>query len=90
MQGTEYVSRVVRTNIFEMQAASDGGVDTIPKISFELANVDGIMSELQQTKGFKGATLSVRFVFFDLAQNAATTDILPIFQGILDSPGEYL
>lgn len=86
VQGTEYVSRVVRTNVFEMQAASDGGVDTIPKISLELANTDGLMSEIQQITGFKGATIFVSFVFFNLSQNAATTDTLPIFQGILDSP----
>ncbi|HEY3840018.1 MAG TPA: hypothetical protein VGL72_25780, partial [Bryobacteraceae bacterium] len=86
VQGTEYASRVVKTNVFEMQASSDGGVDTIPKISLELANVDGLMSELQHTRGFKGASLTVRFVFYDLAQNLATTDVLPIFQGRLDSP----
>jgi hypothetical protein len=86
VQGTEYVSRVVRTNIFEMQAASDGGVDTIPKISFELANADGLMSELQRGAGFKGATVVVRFVFYSLSQDVATTDTLPVFHGLLDSP----
>jgi hypothetical protein len=86
VQQTEYVSRVVKTNVFDMQASSDGGVDTIPKISLELANVDGLMSELQNAKGFKGASILVSFVFYNLAQDTATTDTLPIFQGILDSP----
>ena len=86
VQGAEYAARIVRTNVFEMQAASDGGVDTVPRISFELANADGLMSELQQTVGFKGATVTVRFVFYSLSQNAPTTDTLPLFQGILDSP----
>ena len=85
-QGNEYQARVMRTNMFQMQVASDGGVDTIPKISFELANADGLMSELQRSCGFKGATLSVSFVFYSLSQNTATTDTLPVFQGILDSP----
>jgi hypothetical protein len=84
--GTEYAARVVRTNIFEMQASSDGGVDTIPKISFELANADGLMSEIRQSPGFKGAAVGVRFVFYSLSQGAATTDTMPVFQGILDSP----
>jgi hypothetical protein len=86
VQGIEYQSRVMRTNVFQMQMASDGGVDTIPKISFELANADGLMSELQRSCGFKGAILSVSFVFYSLSQNAATTETLPLFQGILDSP----
>src|ERR1700722_6030093 len=63
VQGTEYQSRVMRTNAFQMQVASEGGVDTIPKISFLLANADGLMSEIQRRSGFKGATLSVSFVF---------------------------
>ena len=86
VQGTEYQSRVMRTNAFQMQVASDGGVDTIPKISFELANADGLMSEIQRSSGFKGATLNVSFVFYNLSQNVATTNTLPVFQGILDSP----
>jgi hypothetical protein len=86
VQGTEYQSRVMKTNVFQMQVSSDGGVDTIPKISFELANSDGLISEIQRRTGFKGATLSVSFVFYSFSQGTATTDILPIFQGILDSP----
>lgn len=84
--GTEYQPRVMNTNVFQMQVSSEGGVDTIPKISFELANSDGLISEIQRSTGFKGATLSVSFVFYSFSQGAATTDILPIFQGILDSP----
>jgi hypothetical protein len=76
----------MRTNVFEMQSASDGGIDTIPKITFELANADGLMSEIQRTTGFKGAALTVRFVFYDLTQSLATSDVLPVFQGLLDMP----
>jgi hypothetical protein len=86
VDGVEYLARVVRTNAFEMQASSEGGVDTIPKISFELANADGVMSELQRNTGFKGATLVVPFVFYDLAAKSSTTQAIPIFRGILDAP----
>ncbi len=86
VQGTEYQSRVMKTNVLQMQVSSEGGVDTIPKISFELANADGLMSEIQRGTGFKGATLAVSFVFFSFSQNAATTSTLSVFQGILDSP----
>lgn len=86
VQRTEYESRITKTNVFQMQVSSDGGVDTIPKIGFELANADGLMSEIQRSTGFKGASLSVGFVFYSYSQNAATTETLPVFQGILDSP----
>src|SRR5215472_3783289 len=66
VQGTDYVARIVKTNVFQMQVASDGGVDTIPRISLELANADGLMSELERRSGFKGAAICVRFVFYSL------------------------
>lgn len=84
--GTEYIARVTRTNLFEMHAASEGGVDTIPKITFELANADGLVSGIQGSSGFKGATLRVRFVFYNLANSIATSEVLPLFMGLLDSP----
>ena len=86
VEGAEYSARIMKTNVFEMESTSGGGIDTIPKITFELANADGLMSEIQRTSGFKGAALAVRFVFYDLAQSAATSYILPVFQGLLDMP----
>jgi hypothetical protein len=86
VEGAEYSARIMKTNVFEMQSSSDGGIDTIPKITFELANADGLMSEIQRTAGFKGAALTVKFVFFDLKDSLATSDVLPVFQGLLDMP----
>src|SRR5713101_8722256 len=61
-----YVSRVLRHNVFEIQTASDQGVDAIPKISIVLANADSHFSELERTIGWKGAKLTVSFLFYDL------------------------
>ena len=64
--GETYEARVLRHNLFEMQTASDQGVDGIPRVSLTLANADSHFSQLERTVGWKGAKLTARFVFFDL------------------------
>ena len=41
-----YATRVLQHTIFEMQTASDQGVDGIPRISIVLANADSHFSEI--------------------------------------------
>src|SRR5512132_3404418 len=60
--GVVYEPRVLRHDVFEIQAASDQGVDGIPRVSVTLANADSHFSEIQRTIGFKGAKLSARFL----------------------------
>ena len=62
--GTSYEGRVVRQNLFEAQLASDTQVGGPPKLTFELANADSELSEIEQQTGFKGAQLTVQTVFF--------------------------
>ncbi|MBZ5590638.1 MAG: hypothetical protein LAP39_00265 [Acidobacteriia bacterium] len=88
LSGTTYQAKVLQHNLYEIQTSSDLGVDTIPKISIALANADSHFSEIERAIGFKGATLSVSFAFFDLTQGAATTPILTLFKGILNPPDE--
>src|SRR5690348_9761844 len=83
-----YDRRVVRHNVFEMQAASDQGVDSIPRISVTLANADSHFSELERTIGFKGAGITARLVFFDLKGNEAASDAVTVFRGIANPPDE--
>src|SRR5512147_3125640 len=64
--GTVYEARVLRHNVFEMQTASDQGVDGIPRVALTLANADSHFSQLERTAGWKGARVTARFVFFDL------------------------
>jgi hypothetical protein len=88
LSGTTYQARVLQHNLYEIQTSSDLGVDAIPKISLSLANADSHFSEIERGTGFKGATLTVSFVFFDLTQGAATTAVLTLFKGILNPPDE--
>ena len=86
--GTSYAARVLQHNIFELQAASDQGVDGIPKITITLANADSHFSEIERELGIKGSKLTVKFLFYDLRNGAALTDVSVVFQGICNPPDE--
>src|SRR5579883_110689 len=62
--GTTYAARVLQHSSFDIQTASDQGVDGSPRISIVLANADSYFSEIERSVGFKGATLTVGFVFY--------------------------
>src|ERR1700722_10363625 len=84
--GVAYQGRLVRHNLFEAQLASDTQIGGAPKLSFELANADSQLSEVERQVGFKGALLTVRSVFFDLAGGIATTDATVVFHGLVNPP----
>src|SRR5580704_5698927 len=85
---TTYAARVVRHSSFDIQTASDQGVDGSPKISLVLANADSHFSEIERATGWKGARLTVGFLFYDLRNNVPLTDAGVVFQGICNSPDE--
>jgi hypothetical protein len=84
--GTTYEGRVLRHNLFEAQMASDTQVGGAPKLTFELANADSELSEIEQQTGFKGSQLIVQSVFFDLVAGAATSDAVVVFRGLMNPP----
>ena len=88
VDSTPYSPRVLRHNFFEVQAASDHGIDAIPKITFTLANADSLLSQIESAVGFKGAQLKASFVFYDLAGDVAASESLVVFQGFLNPPDE--
>ena len=54
-----YAARVLQHSSFDIQTASDQGVDGSPTISVTLANADSHFSEIQRATGWKGAQLTV-------------------------------
>jgi hypothetical protein len=88
VDGNSYQPRVLRHNLFEMQTASDLGVDAIPKASITLANADSHFSEIERSVGWKGANVTVRFLFFKLKQQAPETESLILFKGLANPPEE--
>ena len=85
---TSYAARVLSHSAFDIQTASDQGVDGSPKISLVLANADSHFSEIERATGWKGASLTVGFLFYDLRNNVPLTDTSAIFQGICNPPDQ--
>ncbi len=84
--GNLYAARVLRQNVFEMQYGSDLGVDSIPKITLDLANADSHFSELQASPGVKGAQITVSMVFYSFPTGAPSSNTQVLFKGILNPP----
>jgi len=86
--GHAYSARVLRHNLFEIKAGSEDGVDLVSKLSVTLANADSRFSEIERNTGWKGARLTVRFVFFNLKTGSAATTDRVMFRGIANAPDE--
>ena len=84
----DYEPRVLRHNLFELQTASDLGVDGIPRASITLGNADSHFSEIEGSVGWKGASLTVRFLFFKLKTGEPETESIILFKGIANPPDE--
>ncbi len=90
VEGVAYSARVLRHNVFELQASSDQGVDGVPRISLILANADSHCSQVERTIGWKGARLTAALVFYDLRNGTPLTERAVLFQGICNPPDEIL
>ena len=86
--GTAYQARVLEHSAFDIQTASDQGVDGSPRISILLANADSHFSEIERSCGWKGARLTVGFLFYDLRNQVAASETVVLFQGICNPPDE--
>jgi Putative phage tail protein len=85
---TAYAARVIQHSAFDIQTASDQGVDGSPRISIVLANADSHFSEIERSCGWKGAQMTVSFLFYDLRNNVPLTDAAVVFQGICNPPDQ--
>ncbi|MBL8179954.1 MAG: hypothetical protein JNK48_35065 [Bryobacterales bacterium] len=80
--GAAYSARVLKHDGFDMRFAADGISEAGGRVQVTLANADSMFSPMQVASTWKGGELTVRFVFFDLASGAATTDSRVLFRGI--------
>ncbi len=87
-EGTLYAARVLKHNLFEVQTASDHGIDAIPRVSVTLANADSHFSQIERAVGFKGARITVRFLFYDLRSDVAASEAVVLFRGVANPPEE--
>ena len=91
VDGQAHQARVLRHNLFEMRSGSDDGVDGLAKISLTLANADSRFSQIERQTGWKGARLTVRFLFYNLATKTAAdpegAPAVALFRGVAGIAG---
>jgi Putative phage tail protein len=88
VNGQQYAARVLRHDLFEMQSGGVDGIDAIAKISIWLANADSYFSEIERSTGWKGSRITAQFVFYDLKQGHAASEVQVLFKGVADAPAE--
>src|ERR1039457_1569226 len=86
--GNTYAPLVMKDNVVAGQTSSDQGVDAIPRVSLAMANADSYFSELERSLGWKGATLTATFLFYNLSTGVPTSDAAVLFQGIVNPPDQ--
>src|SRR5579864_5794214 len=78
--GNSYNARLLKHNLFQLRATSDDGLDGTATISVTLANADSHFSEIEREVGFKGAQVTIQFLFYDVAANAAASEARVVFR----------
>ena len=86
--GTSYAARLMKHTLFQLTTSSTDGLDGAAQISLTLANADSHFSEIERETGFKGAQVTIQFLFYDFVANAAASEARVIFRGICNSPDE--
>ncbi len=77
-----YEARVVAHGAFALRVVGDATLDGPGRVSLVVSNVDGRISQLDRSVGFKGAKLTVRFGFFNLETGLAETPLEAVYSGI--------
>ncbi len=86
--GTTYAARLMKHTLFNLVTSSTDGLDGAAQIALTLANADSHFSEIERETGFKGAQVTIRFLFYDFVANAAASEARVIYRGICNSPDE--
>ena len=86
VSGNSYLARVLKHNLFEIRSSPEATTDAISKLSITLANADAFLSSIERNIGWKGAQLTVTFLFFDLKNSVVISDSVVAFRGIANSP----
>src|SRR5579862_5380691 len=86
--GNAYNARLLKHNLFELRASSDAGLDWSATISVTLANADSHFSQIERETGFKGAQVTIQFLFFDQVAGAAVSEARVVFRGVANPPDQ--
>ena len=85
VEGRAYESRVLSHSPIEYRCGGGDGSPFIPTVHISLANADGALSALTASQQWKGARLKVRFVVYDLAQEAQASNATEVFGGVVST-----
>ncbi len=88
LNGNTYAARVLKHNLFELRSSSDEATDGVSKVSLTLANADSFFSPIERTTGWKGAQLTVHFLFFDFQNGVPASNTQVLFRGTANPPDE--
>ena len=88
VDGVSYEARVTGHNLFEMRSDANEGIDNLGRISVTLANADSYCSQIERAIGWKGAQVTVRFLFFDLHGGRPASEATVVFSGVANAPDD--
>jgi hypothetical protein len=86
--GNAYPARLITHNLNQLRASPDSGLDGGSQVTVTLANADSYFSQIERETGFKGAQVTITFLFYDLIGNAAASEARVMFIGIGNPPDE--
>jgi len=86
--GTSYAARLLKHTLFQLTTSSTDGLDGATQIALTLANADSHFSEIERETGFKGAQVTIQFLFYDFVANLPASEARVVFLGICNSPDE--
>ncbi len=81
LSGESFDARVLAHDVFDFRQSAEEMADGSARVSLRLANADSHFSQLERTRGLKGARLTARFAFFDLVSGSATSEERIVFRG---------
>jgi Putative phage tail protein len=88
VNGQQYLSRVLKHNIFDLNSSPEAATDGVSTVSITLANADSFLSSIEQNIGWKGSGLVVTFLFFNLTSQAVMSNSQVVFRGIANPPDQ--
>ncbi|MGP0076018.1 MAG: phage tail protein [Bryobacteraceae bacterium] len=88
VNGTQYLSRVLKHNLFDLNSSPESATDGASTVSITLANADAFLSSIERNIGWKGSALAVTFLFYDLKNQAVASNSQVVFRGIANPPDQ--
>lgn len=78
-----FLARIKNQEIAATQALSENGIDITPTVGIELVDADKtIWNTYEKAKGFKGAKLTLYYVFWEVGTANFSSDFKTIFVGV--------